>query len=197
MKSKLTKEIAEPIILGITSECGDHTTKEIVKSIDSRLPGFNDLYKEFKKNQLEQAIPKIKELADEMSVIVDPVNKTVCSDCPRYKESKAPSDWGVKNLGCCECCWESNGHFNRSDNCTTLQYRKEIGILKDTHGWNHLTGFLSNKGCMLPREKRSCTCLGHFCSSLRSALTKEQNDRINIIIKEIKDLRIIAKTPLY
>ena len=83
----------------------------------------------------------------------------LCRVYRRYRDDKyhgkafAKSDKGP--MCCCNKCAESRGYLR-------VMTLRQLPVYAEH--WNDVTGFwLKDKGCMLPRDLRSGTCLGYAC----------------------------------
>ena len=128
-------------------------------------------------------LKRIKKLAKKLGDVFYPLNKKYCS----------------KGLCCCcRGCRSSVGYFN-SNLVKTEWGKKQINELKRKYGWRYQSlvlesegkyrgGFFEiNKGCQLPREKRSWTCLHMICSSMN--LNRKQHSVIWKMVDEMDKLR--------
>jgi len=107
--------------------------------------------------KLKEIIKKNKEELIKLSAeLFDDINCKVCGECDRNTHGKT--------RGCCEYCVEHNGYFRNNE-------IKNIKDLKKEYNFDNKLGFW-DKGCKLPREKRSLTCLYYCCEKLEDEVIK-------------------------
>ena len=184
-------DVVKPILLSMRKcELTQNEILRVFEGADKHCLGIKQVLLDFLAEEQEQAQPKIKVLADELDTIFTPLNKEICGVCKKHECNKVAG----RNVGCCSQCYTNQGHFSRSDDFVSA--RQTLGKLIDKYGWDHVYGFLGSNGCMLPREYRSNTCLSHMCDNLRSALSPEQRDRVEEIVRRIRKLRESINAPL-
>ena len=165
--------------------------ENLFEDANSQYPGIQKAFQKHLQNEKDNAVVKLHNLAIELDYIFAKGNKEACAKCQRGSVGDQPAD---PRNGCCSGCWGSHGHFEYYS--SVIKFRTAIGALMDKYGWNHVYGFWSKQGCVLPREQRSICCLQESCDKLDKYLTQEQRKRHRDIIKEIRRLRVLTLVSL-
>ena len=108
-------------------------------------------------------------------------------------------------VSCCSGCAASCGGFDcapldPSDKCfaslgrwdrvrETLHARNQFSALKAIYGWDRAKGFLSDKGCRLPRTERSCYCQQTQCKPLGETMRDKNWTELYEKLERLKDIR--------
>ena len=171
------------------SEYGEHEVKRIVSRCSKDDPMIAKEYEEYHKYILSNARKELRKSFKELNNILDPANEKICTKCPNSKKSDI-----LEKCGCCKDCWSMKGHFSHS-NSSSIEFRKELGKLKDTYGWDHVYGFWTENGCVLPRDRRSMVCLQHLCTSLRKELG-DKTETVKHLTDDIRKYRKVLKSAL-
>ena len=90
----------------------------------------------------EKEEKELGKLVNKLDKIFIPLNKTVCVSC---------------DCCCCKYCKENKGFFH------------DLGIFKERKkkfAFDKEKGFLTEKGCSIPRGLRSSTCLRFVCRKM-------------------------------
>ena len=141
---------------------------------------------------------KIKQLTGQLAEIFNRFNAKYCKRCK--------DKYYGPNSGCCSGCAHALGYFEAATKNNfqrriyfalrvgdedqfypeTLQY---LAQLKDEFSFDKEFGFFrKNKGCLLPRHKRSYTCLAFMCKTFHEN-TYGLSSKVSIITNQIMLLR--------
>lgn len=191
-------KIVQAVMDEMRSDNNSFERAKCIKRISAKNSHFGKIVKLIQDKEIETAEPLLKLYADELGQILDQA-KEICSNCKKYASSHA----GLGNpepMGCCDACFREAGYFKRpsyGEKEDEIAFRKHIGYLKDTYGWDHVYGFWSAKGCMLPRHERSHVCQDTLCDSAQTKLGAEATKRVHFLTNEIKRLRFLLLKPAY
>lgn len=97
-----------------------------------------------------------------------------CAHVRHLKSRRDISSDSMYKVGCCcGLCATYAGH---------LRLLRKQDLPKYEPYWNDDTGFFEpNKGCKLPRELRSATCLTHYCETAHKKMSKTDKVTLNAI----------------
>ena len=95
----------------------------------------------------------IESLCEELETLFKSFNETFCRDCTSC---------------CCDKCSEYGAFLNPD----------RLKKLCQEYPFDSKTGFLTKTGCILPRQKRSNTCLHYICDEIRASL--KQKVEVNV-----------------
>jgi len=104
----------------------------------------------------DRYLSQILYFTNKLYKIFDDSVEIICVDneCKKYRSTR----------GCCQDCYRNNAHFSHARQLT-------LDLIFKRFKFNKETGFfVDGKGCILPREFRSCTCLNFVCDDLRREL---------------------------
>ena len=194
-KAAVISPESESIVKAFLESCdeysyeGDAFGKKLIASAEKRFPGILKIYHDIKSKEKETAIPRIEVLAKRLSEIFKEPNSKACASCTKGCVGKTPT-------GCCNDCFRTTGHFKPGNGSNEVTFRTALGELKDTYGWDHVFGFWSKTGCVLPREKRSHTCLVTTCNDIDPIIGKKGLEEVEVITAELTKLRKIIGSPI-
>ena len=137
--------------------------------------------------RLEHCSPVKKEPYNELAKLTSKIHY----DCG-FTEGKCKAE--RSEMCCCDSCVRAVGHFRLRffrvyDNIEYI----ERELLYYVRKYSNKTGFWrKGKGCILPRERRSITCLGYNCNQ---RFTKEEH----LVVDLLRNYEHITKhqTPSY
>jgi hypothetical protein len=102
---------------------------------------------------------------------------------------------------CCAGCAESNAHFDfdgklpgkkKSDHNGITKIPEaalQLTCLKNIYGWSDTTGFLTERGCRLPRSIRSVYCQEVQCKYIGDILKDADWNKLYGNLAKIKEYR--------
>lgn len=93
--------------------------------------------------------------------------------------SREHPEWGLVKCGCCcSMCASAKGYLYD-------RYPKEDKPIYDDLFDLNLGFWRKGKGCILPREMRSVTCLRYFCHPSQAILSEENAEKLSRIMSRV------------